>query len=269
MKNITQKERRAIKYIVRAIHTYKPTSIQVGFSGGTDSMVVTHLVMNYFKKYGAEVFHVNTGIGIEKTRKFVRETCKKYDWTLNEIFVKEDCNQDYDKIVEEHGFPGPAQHTKMYIRLKERGINELKRRTTNWGEKILLCTGIRHDESFNRMQYTNDIIQIHNNTYIWCNPIYWFSPQDKYEYYKKYDLPKNEVTDLLGFSGECLCGAYAHKGELELIGLIEPETKQRIQELEKKLYLLGNKRCEWESGKELDEKTETEKFMPMCVGCTK
>ncbi|MEQ9091824.1 MAG: phosphoadenosine phosphosulfate reductase family protein [Balneola sp.] len=264
---------KSIDIIDDAIEMYSPVSIQAGFSGGTDSLVVTHLIMN---THEAEVFHINTGIGVEKTREYVRTFCKENEWVLNEIRAKEDCGKDYEEMVLEHGFPGPSQHSIMYRNLKERGIRELCRRKQNKrGDKVLLVTGIREDESFIRSGYKNDIVKA-NGREVWVNAIYHFTKSLKQEYIVKYGLEINPVSKLLGISGECLCGAFAGKSELDLVRIIEPNTAEWIDNLQKRVWEAGHHWL-WHEKPHQTLINEKHGQIPlierksefMCVGCTK
>ncbi len=102
--------------MVTAVGHYNPVAIYVGFSGGRDSLAVTHWVMSNYPQ--ARVFHINTGIGIELTRQYVRDMCEKYGWPLDEVRAKEDCGQDYDEIVKSEGFPGPFSHRFIVCPIK-------------------------------------------------------------------------------------------------------------------------------------------------------
>lgn len=273
-----QKIRRAMKYLAKAILEYSPDQVFVGFSGGTDSLICADLTMKYYPD--AKIFHANTGIGLTKTRNYVRDICMKRGWDLIEIRAKEDCGQDYEQMVLDYGFPGPAMHRKMYQRLKERCTEELHRRyKKKRGNKIMLVTGIRHDESQVRAGYANSIIDKVGGV-VWVNAYYWFTKQDKYDYIEENGLWVNPVHKTIGMSGECLCGAYAHKGELDLIRLVEPETADYIEDLQKRV--MEKWPWGWEESmpnwfRELAEgQTDAffewedhEYFQPMCVGCGK
>lgn len=257
-------------YMEKAIKKYNPNEIFVGFSGGGDSLLCADIITNLYPE--AKIFHANTGIGLEKTREFVREYCEERGWDLVEIRAKEDCGQDYEKMVLEYGFPGPAMHGRMYQRLKERPVRKLhKRYKGKRGGKILIATGIRHDESIIRAGYKNSIIDEIGGV-VWVNPVYWFSAQDKHDYLQKNNIKTNPVSDVIGMSGECLCGAYAHKGELDLIRLVEPETADYIEELQDRVYNAGWK-WPWESKPSkaliLEKNGQGNLFEPMCVGCGK
>lgn len=268
------------RIINQALSEYDVNAIFVGFSGGGDSLLAANVAKTILGDK-VDMFHANTGIGIEKTRKFVRNTCKDRDWNLVEIRAKEDCGMDYDEIVCKYGFPDAPQHIRMYIQLKERPIMELHRRYKGKrGGKIMILTGIRHDESRIRAGYANDVIKKQGGI-IWANHVYHFSQQDKYDYLKQNNIKTNPVNDILGMSGECLCGAYAHKGELDLVGLIEPETRDRILALEERVKEHGFT-WGWEDSmpkyfKALKEgQTDmffdwenSDHFRPFCIGCGK
>ena len=251
-----------------AIDVFSPVKVFVGFSGGFDSLVAAHWAMNNISE--CEIFHANTGIGIEKTREFVRQTCKNNGWPLSEIRAKEDCGQDYDEFVKAHGFPGPAMHSRMFQRLKERAVWELLRRNkTKRSDNVMLITGIRRDESVRRSGYKYSLIDFTGNI-LWVNPFYYQSKQWFYDYINHHGLEQNPVSKVLGMSGECLCGAYAHKGEKELIKIVCPDTYQRIKNLEKEVKEHGFS-WGWEESPPRQKKCNktNDMFMPFCVGCEK
>lgn len=263
-------QRREPHEIVAEAMAFNPVAVFVGFSGGDDSIVVTHWMMNNIP--GCKVFHANTGIGVEATRQFVRDTCVHQSWPLIEIRAKEDCGQDYDQLVREQGFPGPAHHRKMYNRLKERPIRKLVRDAKTGKHrrsKVLIASGIRHDESLIRMGYAGREIN-HVGSQLWVNPMYWFSAAERDAYKRKHGLPRNPTSEMLGMSGECLCGAFAHPGELALIRLVCPETAARIDRLAVEAAANGHP-WGWEGKPPRSRKTAKPNIerMPMCVGCEK
>lgn len=250
-----------------AISAFSPLYTFVGMSGGDDSLVTTHWMMTNVQR--CNVFHANTGIGIAATREFVRRTCDREGWPLTEIRAKEDCGQDYDELVLAHGFPGPGMHYKMFQRLKERCVRELARRLKQKvSDKILITTGIRKDESARRAGYKYSVIDIVGSV-IWVNPFYYRDKAWFMNYIKQHNLPRNPVSEILGMSGECLCGAYAHKGELAAIKLVCPATHARIIALEKEVTERGFA-WGWEDAPPGKRKIKSaDVFMPMCVGCEK
>lgn len=252
--------------IARAL-THKPIATFALFSGGDGSLAATHWAMNNVPD--CQVAHINTGIGIERTRLFVRETCEREGWSLTEIRAKEDCGQDYDEIVSEHGFPGPAAHRYMYIQLKERAIAELVRRQkTKRSDKVMLLTGICHDDSVRRSGYGGGEITF-NGAQMWVNHLYWAGQSWSYHYLKKVGIPRNPVACELGMSGECLCGAFASPGELAIISRVCPDTAQRIKDLQQRIHNRHPWGWEDRPPRDRDDKITVDMFQPMCRNCLK
>jgi 3'-phosphoadenosine 5'-phosphosulfate sulfotransferase (PAPS reductase)/FAD synthetase len=257
--------RTAESIIGEAIERFKPVRIYAGFSGGNDSLALAHWVMNNVPR--AELFHVNTGIGVKQSEPFVRETSERYGWPLTVIRAKEDCGQDYDAIVRKHGFPGPYSHQFMYRRLKERAIELLVRRSkTHRMDKVLLATGIREDESLKRAGYKGGEIN-RNGAQVWVNPIYWWSKSERDEYLMVNQIRRNPVSDTIGISGECLCGAYAHPGELEKVRTVDPDVAARID----RLHAETKHRFpwDWEGRPPSTENKRPSQVGAMCIGCEK
>lgn len=59
------------------------------------------------------------------------------------------------------------------------------------------------------------------------------------EYMERHQIPRNPVKDLIHMSGECLCGAFAHKGELAEIELWYPDTAAEIRRIEARVREAG------------------------------
>ena len=254
---------RAARILDVAIRRHKPVNVFAMFSGGHDSVCAAHVASQRPEFSGC--VHINTGIGIEKTREFVRLTCQNFGWPLLEYHAK-DLGQDYDKLVLERGFPGPFHHRKMYNRLKERGIASLIRdHKTARPDRVMLVTGVRRAESARRMSTTQTINR--DGARVWVAPLVDWTGITKNEYMARHDIPRNEVVDLLHMSGECLCGAFAHPGELEEIGRWFPEEYQRIKDLEALAAECGVPAVWGEAppDKSLDDEHQTE--MPLCVSC--
>ena len=250
--------------ITHAALSLRPVATYVGFSGGFDSLVCTHWCMTHID--GCRVFHANTGIGIEATRDYVRETCATFGWPLVEIRAKEDCGQDYDQLVLEQGFPGPAHHYKMFQRLKERPVRKLVRESkTKRSDLVAIFTGIRQDESARRSGYHYSVIDIVGAA-LWVNPLYYRARSWFEQYIAEHRLVRNPVSEILGMSGECLCGAFAHRGEKDLIKIACPATHERILRLEEKARAKGWS-WGWEESK--PKKPRGSGVMPFCVGCEK
>jgi len=245
-----------------AIRRYDPVAVFGMFSGGHDSLCAVHLASQH-PRFTAAV-HVNTGIGVEQTREFVRETCHDRGWPLLE-YRAADQGQVYEDLVLEYGFPGPFHHRKMYNRLKERSIRALvrdhKRRRL---DRVMLVTGVRRAESTRRMGTVEAVNR--EGARVWVAPLTWFKGTDKNRYMQEYDLPRNEVVDQLHMSGECLCGAFAKPGELDWIRYCGfHDVVEQIELLERKAEAAGVP-CVWGAGS--PSRTGAERAPGfLCVGC--
>lgn len=257
--------RSAQEIVSDAIQRFHPVRIFAGFSGGNDSLALCHWMMSNVP--GCELFHINTGIGIPRTRQFVHDTARHYGWPITEIRAKEDCGQDYDELVRRFGFPGPYGHQLMYRRLKERCIELLVRRVkTRRMDKVLLATGLREDESVRRMGYKGREIN-RKGAQVWINPIYWWTRSDRDAYLDSYKIERNPVSVDLGISGECLCGAFAHPGELDRVRAVDPEVAARIDALHEEIK--GRFPWGWEERPPTVAAPDRPSVGQLCAGCEK
>jgi 3'-phosphoadenosine 5'-phosphosulfate sulfotransferase (PAPS reductase)/FAD synthetase len=262
--------------------------VVVLFSGGNDSTTVAHL----FKGRATHAGHANTGIGIEKTRQYVRDTCAAWGLPLLEKRPPE--HATYRKLVlgqvissrgpnkgirrvYDGGFPGPAMHYAMYQRLKERCIEQMRNELVSnpRRQRVVLIAGRRAAESDRRKHLARkDPVERRGST-VWVSPIVNWTKLDLNAYRRRFpDVPRNEVSDTLHMSGECLCGSFAHPGELDEIGYWFPEMAEEIHALEHEVRAL------WEAGELPDVKEEAlcwgwgagkqkaSKTGPMCDSCS-
>ncbi len=228
------------------------------FSGGNDSTVLAdifHPVVDY-------AAHANTGIGVEQTRQFVRDTCKAWGLPLLEKHPKpgrtyrdlvlgdaiSSRGPNKGKRAVWSGFPGPPGHGVMFNWLKDRALREIRSELVKnpRKERIIFLSGIRRSESQRRSQRPKIDRQ---GSVVWCNPLINWTGDDMRLYRSLHpDMPHNEVTDFLHMSGECLCGAYAHPGELEELEMWYPEVAAEIKALEKEAEARGIPQCKWGRG---------------------
>lgn len=231
--------------IEEAIERHRPKHIFTLYSGGHDSACSTHFAASVLGDRLTGVVHVNTGIGIPQTREHVRQVCKQFGWPLLEYKATENTKADgtpapviYEDLVVEQGFPGAHHHRKMYNRLKERQLERLCREYGITSKAPgLFVTGCRSQESTRRMGNVKRIDD--QGRMVWAAPFREMDALECSEYMKENGLPRNPVKDLIHMSGECLCGAFAHKGELAEIELWFPETAAEIKRIQQRVYEAG------------------------------
>lgn len=220
---------------------HRAVGVYALFSGGDDSLANT-IVTTKAKHFRACV-HLDTGIGIPETRAFVVETCRVQGWPLL-VYRARDCGQDYDALARTYGFPGPASHFRMFVRLKERPLRAFIR-----GEKrhrldrFVLSTGARSVESARRMGHVARVRR--EGVKVWVNPLHDWRKFECLDLIEASGIPRNPVVEYLHMSGECLCGSFAKPGELEEIALWYPETAARIRRLEQEVAAAGVAACKW------------------------
>lgn len=274
-----------------ALDQWHPNAIFAGFSGGTDSLMTTHLLHELRDDVAA--LHINTGIGMKRTREYVRSTCEQMDWHLEE-YRASDYGYDYNEMVRGNmtgvpgGSPGPPLHYIYYGKLKEVPIQRAHRDFKgSRGGKIALVTGIRKDESQVRAGYDTTVVDEVNGV-VWINLIYHVPAREKQAYIDLHGLETNPVSDVYGMSGECLCGAFDTGGgrlcELKHAcqHFEEPETYERIVSLQEEVqdqypWSYDEERPEWYNRavngqlalEGMPGADQANRVARMCAGCGK
>lgn len=230
------------------------------FSGGNDSTVLAHL----FRYRATHAIHANTTIGIEATRQYVRDTCKAWKIPLIEEtppdsyadLVLGNVATKLGKKVWPGGFPGPAAHAFMYGRIKERALDKARHTlgiARSKSKAVVWVAGRRRQESDRRVD-----IPLHeaDGTVIWASPLAMWTKLDMNTYRLMHagtsdEVPVNPVTEHIHMSGECLCGAFAKPGELEMIRYFYPAVAAEIDALQDQVRAAGfpAERCVWGHGK--------------------
>ena len=233
----------ALDIIREAQEIYAPKRTYAMVSGGNDSITMLHLVRPYIDA----AVHINTGIGIQETTQFVRDTC--VDWGIPLIELVTPPETYVDILMRANGFPGPALHATCYHRLKSERLHELQRDYSKRGEKLLLLSGVREHESRRRMRGIGS--KEHTpapgglSRCVWAAPLVHWTSLDMSRYGRGHLVPRSLVADLLHKSGECLCGSFARPGELDEISVWFPSTATYIRSLEERMRSLGKRYCKW------------------------
>lgn len=229
--------------------THRVAATALLFSGGNDSTTLAHL----FKDRVDFAMHARTSIGIKATTDYVIETCANWGLPLD----IQDPPIPYRDLVfnkdEMNGFPGPGMHFKCFHRLKERCFRQSRKRVIGprgHKERMVFVAGRRREESARRRDIP---LSDGDGAIRYISPILTWSKLDLNTYRLMHrngpdPVPHNEVTDLIHMSGECLCGAYAKPGELDLIGTWFPDMAGEIDEMQDHARRLGLKRSTWGHG---------------------
>jgi hypothetical protein len=141
--------------------------------------------------------------------------------------------------------PLPLRYQYVIVRLVRRYLTQA---ITAYNQDLrpqVFVTGVRSLESVRRMG--NVVSMQKHGRHLWLSPLISWSKGDVLNYRDAQALPHNEVVDVLHKSSECLCGAFAHAGELEELCLWYPQVGNYIKDLERRAYLAG-KRWGWGEG---------------------
>jgi len=232
------------------------------FSGGNDSTVLCRLMRDRITHLG----HANTTIGVEQTRQFVRDVSASWGVPLMEFEPPREADR-YRALVLDQGFPGPGHHFKMYQRLKERALRKMRGElVTSRKERVIFLAGRRRDESSRRAQVPE---MEREGSMVWASPMVSWTKLDLNTYRLMVDVPVNQVSELLHMSGECLCGSFAHRGELDEVGMWFPDVVDEIRELEQMIADrsdIPDKRKRWGWGAGSSEKA-SQKVGALCTSC--
>lgn len=220
----------------------QPTEVYALVSGGHDSLTAMHVASQSTVLALDGVLHINTGIGIPATRQFVRERCCALGLNYIEIGrptghlsgqPTHECryvSQEYRQLVLEYGFPGPGAHKWMYANLKENPLQWWLSEQTK-GE-VVLISGVRKAESDRRMETIDDRPIQRKLGVWWASPLVEWTGVDVRTYRRAYSCPMNPVVEHLEMSAECLCGAYGHRTELQIIREMYPDVWRCLNKLE-------------------------------------
>ena len=173
--------------ITEAEEEYGPFVARVClFSGGNDSLATAHRCRDFYD----ELVWVNTGTAVPG----VAEFCQEADWIGKPLRVYEAAEGEYERIVlggvdpksgkdkQPLGFPGPMQHTRCYVNLKERAIEAMVREKKEGHPRtarVLALTGIRRSESLRRRNRA-DITK--RGALVFANPLIDWTSNDLHRY---------------------------------------------------------------------------------------
>lgn len=199
--------------IAHHLHEFGEDKVVVAFSGGKDSLLVLHLVRQYYPQVA--VCFNNTGVEYPETSAFVKQIVQ--DWSLNFISTPP-YKKSFWECVKEYGFPektkshfkdiGKQFKAKCCYYLKERPM-ELAIREHCW---LGMFTGVTAVESRVRMFVARDKgICYHTVKYNIhkINPILWWTEEEVWDFTKQEGLPRNPLYDMGAHRVGCMpCTAY-------------------------------------------------------------
>ena len=216
--------------INEVIKIHGRTDFYVACSGGKDSICLAHYIKTNYPDNFKGLLFVDTGVGIELTKQWLKEYAEKKGWPLH--IVKHDDRISYESIVLGVGFPGAGFHNWVMKILK---FVPMRTFAFEKDRKFKHCiiSGTRRFESKRRSINTKPITREGN--FYFCSPFYDQTDEWVYRYLLENGLEITPVHKILGMSGECMCGCFAGLGEREIIKQLDPKLDAQLTELENKI----------------------------------
>lgn len=229
---------------------FQPYAVVVGLTTGFDSNVALKLATMFFNVDAA--FTCDTTIAAPETL----FNCQK---VANDVYglkwickappyngISENHNT-YFEVVKQHGFPGKTTtaHNWMYRWLKDHTVSKIisSIRKGKRNRPIVIISGARKYESVRRMGTSEDVTINGNN--IWVNICNEWTNSEVHAFAEDNRLSKyrSPISKAIGMSGECFCGCFAGKGELNEIKIASPSTWQKLMNIQS--WLTENTEFSW------------------------
>ena len=230
-------------------------------SGGKDSVSICHWLAGREKLEA--VVHIKTNIGIRATTDFMTDLCNDMGWPLH--VIEPSPKHTYASHVLSYGFPGPGFHNRIMGKLKYKTMRDFA--LTIDKKHHCLISGVRKYESDRRNANYPEPIQSDGNLWF-ASPFFYRTSEEVYNYVHVNGLRITPVHDVLGMSGECMCGAFAGRGEKKLIRELDGGLADYIDWLEDGVQRFGTAQAKkypkWgESARmsELDQQIQITEFI--------
>lgn len=241
--------------------------VYISFSGGKDSTVMTHLVMDEAIKRGRKVglLIIDLEAQYNETIKHIEEMCETYKdhielhWFCGELLLRNGvsdfqpkwvCWDEDNKDIWVREKPNLASDLSQYdFYVPKMEFEEFMVLFGKWyaGDKLTAgFIGIRSDESLHRYRAITSIkkdltykghkwtTKLTSNLYN-VYPIYDWRTEDIWIFHLKSELPYNKIYDMMTragvkFSNQRLCQPFGddQKKGLWLYHLLEPETWYKL-----------------------------------------
>jgi len=176
-----KKVRKSQEIIKETLEKYP--KVGLGFSGGTDSLVLLHLALPIIPK-DLPIIFVNTGHQFPETYEFIEKIIKEWGLTnYNEVRANED---RFEAIKEKFGFKTP-DFTQICCGYHK--IAPLKKVIEDMGLHAFMAgiRGVEHEERAKESIFSprEDHFRVH--------PLLFWTSEDVLNYVKDFDVPSNPL----------------------------------------------------------------------------
>ena len=194
------------RILTEAIKQWQPVALIALFSGGYDSMVMTHILHRLdTHNLPIQVWSIDTQLAADGWHEYVYSVANKFSWDF-QIYDNKKGYHQFVELVRYNGCPKSRNmHTFVFQKLKERGFDAIHMMNKKQrSDKTLFVSGMRRAESKYR-ENAAEIQRIGKSNKIFAAPIiHWTNKQCDY-YRVEYSLPDNPFYDTVKGSGDCQC----------------------------------------------------------------
>ncbi len=179
---LAEKVKKSQEIIKEAIEKYP--KIGLGFSGGTDSLVLLHLTLPI--KHNIPVVFVNTQHEFPETYAFIDKIRK--EWKLNPYYEAKADENKLESIKEKYGFKTP-DFTEICCGYHK--IAPMMKAIGDWGFQAFLVglRGVEHEERAKESFYSPR----HNPEHLRVHPLLFWRRQDIMDYVKQNNIEVNPI----------------------------------------------------------------------------
>jgi len=224
------------------VKEYCIKSLVCCFSGGKDSLVMTHYVLAALEDVDIDkyVVFVDTTIMIPIAEPFVKDVCSQFGWNLK-ILRPEITFEQKVKV----GMPMPTMHRRWCC--YELKLKPIARFVKDLKPQRVEVTGLRREESVRRRKLPE--LYYLKKSWVWkYAPLVDWTEKMINAYIKQHKLPMPPQYKL-GIPETCLCGCFSNKKIMMNVKANYPNLFDKFIELEKEFkkggaaFYFQNKPC--------------------------
>lgn len=221
--------------IEMAIKQYNSNKFIMLYSGGNDSTATLHAVLKaqkeLDKKIDIKLMYWNTTMNLDENKEFVYHTSNKYGLELIEL--KPESHFRPESLYDRFGFLGVGGHKMALGFLKWFGFRKFARE--NKTENLIYVSGRRLLESDARTKMiSNKDLDRPEPNMNFVSPLFYLDNPQRDKYLSKYNLYSSPCYETVHTDGNCQCGCYSQKDELDMMYIFHKPMFEYIHKLEDK-----------------------------------
>lgn len=258
------------RILSEAIKEHRPSTIISCYSGGYDSMAMTHVVNDMVAELAPQtqylVAAVDTLLSADGWREFVTTSAQQIGAERFEIWDNPDINLFIEDVKRYGWVYVESGHKNYFYYLKQRVFRMmLAHFKTHRHDRVMFLNGVRRAESKKRSK--TKPVDVYGSA-VHVNPLVFWSNWEVAQYRIDHDLPVNPFYDRWGNSGDCGCN-WHNRISVEALHRWGTKASQIIDPLRQhNLETFGYDYDEKPSSLEAQERAGQERLFDWDTNCT-